>query len=61
MIRLTYEGLNKVGTDEWKMNIEHAKKTEDYYWDVDNLILLSLLDMIIGNFMIWGIYVSIFK
>ena len=38
MKRLTYEGFNKVGTAEWKKNIEHVKrKAEDYYWEVDNL------------------------
>ena len=24
--RLTYEEFNKVGTDEWKKNVEHVKK-----------------------------------
>ena len=46
---LTYEGFNKVGTAEWKINIEHVKnKAKDYFWEANNL----QEDMTIGEFSI---------
>ena len=46
---LIYEGFNKVGTAEWKKNIEHVKnKAKDYSWEADNL----QEDMPIGEFTI---------